>query len=389
MHQPSQTCRHRVPICLTIAFGLASTLSCVANAQSGLTLTLNEEAQTYTLSGSATGSVAADGFGSGEISWDNGAAFGGNRTTLLTSAAFSVTGNTLSGVDLWIEDTGVVLGSAVFGNAGNTTLTGNPSQTYNYSGYSGGVKSALVNLARSSGGGATVPTITGSSAFDILITSGFDPTPRGSLFVNVNAAAKQYYVSGSATGSVEPDSLSGGGEILWDNGATPGGNRTTLLTSAAFSVTGNTLSGVDVVIYDSGLVAGDAFFGVEVNTTLTGNPSQLYDYSGFASGVATQLELLASSGGRVGMASGGSTFTLQFVAVPEPRFGGWFVFGLAVAALVVTESRLVWARRCSARSLSRVIANLVSPRRMTRPSTIAVIAMPPVARPSTASAATP
>ena len=319
-------------VCLGSLFLIAA----AAPAFGGLTLTLNEEARTYTLSGSATGSASSDSFGGGVIEWDNFAAGNWNNSeSLLTSTDFTVSGNTLkappASQGFTIYDTGNVSGLLQLNNAGTTTLTGT-AQANSYSTFRTDIQAHLINLARaSSGGGTTVPTISGSSAFDLLITSTFDPTPRGALYVNVNTTTKTYYVSGSATGSVSDSS--GIGVIEWDNfAAGTSNNSESFLTSEAFTVGGNVLispaiQGID--IYDTGNVSGLLQLHVAVDTTLTGNTAHVYDYSGFDSGIASRLELMAANGDTLQTSSGGSQFGLQFVSVPEPST--WMMFASALA----------------------------------------------------------
>ena len=323
-------------VCLGSLFLIAAS----APAFGGLTLTLNEEARTYTLSGSATG-IAVDnsfGDGGGEIMWDNFAAGNWNNSeSLLTSTDFTVSGNTLkappASQGVTIYDTGNVSGLLQLNNAGTITLTGT-AQVNSYSTFRTDIQAHLINLARTSGGGK-VPTMLGSSAFELLITSTFDPTPRGALYVNVNTTTKTYYVSGSATGIAGDNSFGdGGGEITWDNFAAGNWNNSeSLLTSEAFTVGGNVLkappASQGVTIYDTGNVSGLLQLHVAVDTTLTGNTAKVYDYSGFDSGIASHLELMAANGDTLPTMLGGSQFGLQFVSVPEPST--WMMFASALA----------------------------------------------------------
>ena len=224
------------PLLTWVCLGSLFLIAAAAPAFGGLTLTLNEEARTYTLSGSATG-IAVDnsfGDGGGEITWSNGEGWGPNSESLLTSTDFTVSGNTLkappASQEVNIYGTGRVDGILQLNNAGTTTLTGT-AQVNSYSTFRTDIQAHLINLARTSGGGK-VPTMLGSSAFELLITSTFDPTPRGALYVNVNTTTKTYYVSGSATGIAVDNSFGdGGGEITWSNvGGGSFNNSESLLT---------------------------------------------------------------------------------------------------------------------------------------------------------------
>ena len=98
-------------------------------------------------------------------------------------------------------------------------------------------------------------------------------------------------------------------------------------------MTGNVLKeppasqGID--IYDDGHVEGILQLHVAVDTTLTGNTAKVYDYSGFDSGIASHLELMAANGDTLPTMLGGSQFGLQFVSVPEPST--WMMFASALA----------------------------------------------------------
>lgn len=140
-----------------------------------------------------------------------------------------------------------------------------------------------------------------------------------SLFLHVDTVAKEYYLSGSATGVPEEDFFSGSGQISWDNGQPLDGGFTELLSQSAFVVTGNTASSFILFLHGNGNVNGAMDFDSSGATTLTGDSNLRFDYSFWSSVLIAELEDKASSNEVIPVAAGGETFAIQFAgaAIPE------------------------------------------------------------------------
>jgi len=150
---------------------------------------------------------------------------------------------------------------------------------------------------------------------------------RAALIINVDPATKNYFVSGSATGT--PGSTGFGPflpryDIFWDNGqaySIPPGDSTNLLTQSAFTVTGNTPTSFVLFIHANGNVNGSFEFSSGATTTLTADSNYLYSYAGWSTTLIHEIEDKARLGETVPVTSGSSAFALSFAvassAVPE------------------------------------------------------------------------
>lgn len=173
----------------------------------------------------------------------------------------------------------------------------------------------------------------------ILVSLSLSAAASAALTIHVDATEKEYYLSGSATGLPEENFFSGSGQIAWDNGETLDGGFETILSEAAFSVANNTSSGSFILfLHGNGNVNGAFDFETADLTTLTGNSSLRFDYSGWAPALQTELEAKAAGGDIVPVANGASSsFNLSFQAVPEP--GPAALISIALLGLAFSRRR--------------------------------------------------
>lgn len=143
------------------------------------------------------------------------------------------------------------------------------------------------------------------------------------MIINVDTAAQEYYLSGSATGEPFFDRNYGFYLISWDNDQDFSSDYENFLSPAAFTVSGNTITNSAFgFIHADGSVGGNIYFDTGNSTTLTGVPSQRYDYSGWSSSLRAELEDKAATGETLPVSNGSSSFAMTFAqapaAVPEP-----------------------------------------------------------------------
>lgn len=172
----------------------------------------------------------------------------------------------------------------------------------------------------------------------ILILS-LSAAASAALTINVDPVEKEYYLSGTATGFPEEDFMFGGGQIAWDNEELLDGGFVELLSEDAFIVTDNISSGSFILfLHGNGNVNGGFDFETADLTTLTGDSSLRFDYSGWAPALQAEFEAKAASGDIVPVANGASSnFNLQIQAVPET--GSSVLAALALAGVLARRKR--------------------------------------------------
>jgi hypothetical protein len=178
------------------------------------------------------------------------------------------------------------------------------------------------------------------SAWAVFVALGLSAVASAQLTINVDTSARQYYLSGSATGAVGGDE-EGGYKIFWDNAQPYNGGFPAFLAQTAFIATGNTTTGFTMFIHGNGNVNGVLNFSSGNNVTLTGDSTVRFDYSVWASTVITELESKAALGETVATTTGSSQFTLTFAtaAIPEPTTYAALLGGAALLGAIVRRRR--------------------------------------------------
>lgn len=140
------------------------------------------------------------------------------------------------------------------------------------------------------------------------------------LTIGVNPTSKIYYLSGSASGSPYYDEDMEFGQIFWDNYQPYDGGYISILSEAAFSVTGNTSQGNFILfLHGNGNLNGAFRLETENVLTLSGNQNVTYDYSGWSPALQAVLEGKAAANEFLAVTNGASaSFGMNFAIVPEP-----------------------------------------------------------------------
>ena len=173
----------------------------------------------------------------------------------------------------------------------------------------------------------------------ILVSLSLSATAPAALTIYVDSTEKEYFLSGTATGLPFEDFMFGRGQIFWDNNEPGDGGYVEILSEAAFIVTDNTSSGTFIMfLHGNGNVNGAFNLQTATQTTLTGNSSLRFDYSGWAPALQAELEAKAAGGDIVPVTNGASSnFALEFQAVPEP--GSLALAGIALAGMAARRKR--------------------------------------------------
>lgn len=176
-----------------------------------------------------------------------------------------------------------------------------------------------------------------------------------SLFINVDTVAKEYYLSGTATGypastgmggpgGMEGPGGMGGYEVFWDNYQPYDGGYENLLSESAFVITGN--SGYDYTLFfhGNGNINGAFNFSSGGSTTLTGDSTLRFSYAGWSEYMIAELEDKVVNQELVVPSSGDMAFTLQFTAapaaaIPEPATGAALAGAITLTGVVAVRRR--------------------------------------------------
>jgi hypothetical protein len=160
------------------------------------------------------------------------------------------------------------------------------------------------------------------------------------LTVHVDTTAKEYYLSGSATGAVGGSEMMGY-NISWDNDQPYNGGYTSMLSDEAFTVSGTTGNGFILFLHGNGNVNGGFDFSSGGTVTLTGNADVRFGYGSWDGALIAELESKAALGETV--LGSAPAFNLAFstasAAVPEPSTYAAILGGLTLAGVVFVRAR--------------------------------------------------
>jgi hypothetical protein len=168
------------------------------------------------------------------------------------------------------------------------------------------------------------------------------PAPASAaLVINVDTAAQQYYLSGSASGTPGITPIDAYKAIGWYNGQPTTGGDTALLSPDAFSVSGNTIaSPFHLSFFDDGGISGQILLDSDNTTTLTAIPTERYDYSSWSAALQAELESNAAAGEALPATNGSSSFGMTFAEASLPEPTGLALLGVGAAGLLLNRRRL-------------------------------------------------
>lgn len=154
----------------------------------------------------------------------------------------------------------------------------------------------------------------------IAISLMWVPLASAELVLNVNAADKEYFLAGSASGTPFHDVSFGENYLLWDNVGFFGGGYGSLLSTSAFEATGNSILSFEMFLHGNGNINGVMQLASSNYMSLQGNPSVVFSYAEWDPNAIVELESKAMAGEVVAVSHGAFAFALRVeqASVPEP-----------------------------------------------------------------------